>query len=147
MQGVQAQSIWSFLLQPTSRARDAGVGPTAAAATSMRDDTARPRNGLAAVAEQLGLAARVLRWVGRRSADPAPLRFLGRIQLGQRQSLTLVEAEGTRILVGCSTNGGIAFLALGAKKELNRRRPPACAGVMPTMSPTRLKRFVKSRMP
>ncbi len=41
------------------------------------------------------------------------LALLERITLGPRQSLALVEAEGRRLLVATSAEGGPAFYALG----------------------------------
>lgn len=48
---------------------------------------------------------------GRRRAEPR-LALLERISLAPRQSLALVEAEGQRILVATSTDGGQAFFPL-----------------------------------
>ena len=48
---------------------------------------------------------------GRQKAEPR-LALLERIALGPRQSLALVEAEGRRILVATSAEGGPAFYPL-----------------------------------
>ena len=45
---------------------------------------------------------------GRRGAEPR-LALLERITLAPRQSLALIEAEGRRILVATSAEGGPAF--------------------------------------
>lgn len=100
----------------------------------------------ASIAGQRGLAAWVLRWFVRRSAAPVPLHLLGRITLGPRQSLSLVEAEGVRILIGCSTEGGIVFFALGGRAQSHAIHPPVCVAGIPAMSPSRLKRQFKGRV-
>jgi len=51
------------------------------------------------------------RWQGRRRAEPR-LALVERITLAPRQSLALVEAEGRRILVATSAEGGPAFYPL-----------------------------------
>jgi hypothetical protein len=51
------------------------------------------------------------RWHGRRRAEPR-LALLERITLAPRQSLALIEAEGRRILVATSAEGGPAFYPL-----------------------------------
>ncbi|MGA3130830.1 MAG: flagellar biosynthetic protein FliO [Terracidiphilus sp.] len=48
---------------------------------------------------------------GRRRAEPR-LALLERISLAPRQSLALIEAEGRRILVATSAEGGPAFYPL-----------------------------------
>lgn len=59
-----------------------------------------------------GWAGRLLdRWHGRRRAEPR-LALLERITLAPRQSLALIEAEGRRILVATSAEGGPAFYPL-----------------------------------
>lgn len=59
-----------------------------------------------------GLGAWVLdRLRGRRRQEPR-LALLERISLAPRQSLALIEAEGRRILVATSAEGGPAFYAL-----------------------------------
>ncbi|HKN22432.1 MAG TPA: flagellar biosynthetic protein FliO [Terracidiphilus sp.] len=52
------------------------------------------------------------KWHGRRRAEPR-LALVERITLAPRQSLALVEAEGRRILVATSAEGGPAFYPLG----------------------------------
>jgi hypothetical protein len=54
------------------------------------------------------------RWHGRRRAEPR-LALLERITLAPRQSLALIEAEGRRILVATSAEGGPAFYPLDEK--------------------------------
>jgi flagellar biogenesis protein FliO len=51
------------------------------------------------------------KWQGRRRAEPR-LALVERITLAPRQSLALVEAEGRRILVATSAEGGPAFYPL-----------------------------------
>jgi len=51
------------------------------------------------------------RWRGRKIAQPR-LALLDRITLAPRQSIALVEAEGRRILVATSADGGPAFFPL-----------------------------------
>jgi flagellar biogenesis protein FliO len=58
---------------------------------------------------------------GRRRAQPR-LALLERITLAPRQSLALIEAEGRRILVATSAEGGPAFYPLD---ENGRSRVPA----------------------
>lgn len=61
------------------------------------------------------------------------LALLERITLGPRQSLALVEAEGRRLLVATSAEGGPAFYALddsaGAKGSRPARPAPGPARV------------------
>jgi flagellar biogenesis protein FliO len=59
------------------------------------------------------------RWRGRQQREPQ-LKLLERIALAPRQSLALVEAEGRRILVATSAEGGPAFYPLD---EESRFRP------------------------
>ncbi len=59
-----------------------------------------------------GLAGWLLaRWRNREQARPR-LRLVERITLAPRQSLALVEAEGRRILIATSPEGGPAFYPL-----------------------------------
>jgi hypothetical protein len=51
------------------------------------------------------------RWHGRRRAEPR-LALVERITLAPRQSRALIEAEGRRILVATSAEGGPAFYPL-----------------------------------
>jgi hypothetical protein len=69
----------------------------------------------------LGWAGRLLQRLrsGRRS--PPHLALVERIALAPRQSLTLVEAEGRRILVATSAEGAAAFYALDQQPRL---QPP-----------------------
>ncbi len=70
------------------------------------------------------------RWHGRQRAEPR-LALVERITLAPRQSLALIEAEGRRILVATSAEGGPAFYPLddhtsarayaGAKDALHGR--------------------------
>jgi hypothetical protein len=68
-----------------------------------------------------GWAGRLLQRLrtGRRS--PPHLALVERIALAPRQSLTLVEAEGRRILVATSAEGAAAFYALDQQPPL---QPP-----------------------
>lgn len=52
-------------------------------------------------------------------AAQSRLTLLDRITLAPRQSLALVEAEGRRILVATSAEGGPAFFPLGDEQGLN----------------------------
>jgi len=64
-----------------------------------------------------GLAGWLLKRLrGRKSVQPR-LALLDRIALAPRQSLALVEAEGRRILVATSPEGGPAFFALDDETE------------------------------
>jgi flagellar biogenesis protein FliO len=58
---------------------------------------------------------------GRRRAQPR-LALVERITLAPRQSLALVEAEGRRILVATSADGGSAFYALDEDARRAARR-------------------------
>ena len=70
-----------------------------------------------------GWAGRLLaRWNGRRHAEPR-LALVERITLAPRQSLALIEAEGRRILVATSPEGGPAFYPLDGPASAR-----ACAG-------------------
>ncbi len=60
------------------------------------------------------------RWRGRQGAQPR-LALVERIALAPRQSLALVEAEGRRILVATSAEGGPAFYALDEKASSSAR--------------------------
>ena len=75
------------------------------------------RDGINEKAEgQSGLGAWLLgRLRGRRQAQPR-LALLERITLAPRQSLALIEAEGRRILVATSAEGGPAFYPLDGTK-------------------------------
>ena len=63
---------------------------------------------------------------GRRRAEPR-LALLERISLAPRQSLALVEAEGRRILVATSPEGGPAFYPLDAGYTLRSHADTKCA--------------------
>jgi flagellar biogenesis protein FliO len=68
--------------------------------------------------DDAGLGAWLLeRWRGRRRPEPR-LALLERISLAPRHSLALVEAEGRRILVATSAEGGPAFYPLDANPGL-----------------------------
>lgn len=54
-------------------------------------------------------------WLSRRlrpAPMPPPLSILARIQLGPRQAVALVEAEGKHLLVGSSADGPLSFFPL-----------------------------------
>ncbi|MGB0065404.1 MAG: flagellar biosynthetic protein FliO [Terracidiphilus sp.] len=55
---------------------------------------------------------------GRQRSEPR-LALLERINLAPRQSLELVEAEGRRILVATSPEGGPAFYPLDGNRNLH----------------------------
>jgi hypothetical protein len=63
------------------------------------------------------------KWHGRQRAEPR-LTLVERITLAPRQSLALIEAEGRRILVATSAEGGPAFYPLD---ENAHSRAYACA--------------------
>jgi flagellar biogenesis protein FliO len=78
-----------------------------------------------------GVAGWLLEWMmarlrARVRAQPR-LALVERIQLAPRQSLALVEAEGRRILVATSAEGGPAFYALddGARTASRSRAHPS----------------------
>jgi hypothetical protein len=86
-----------------------------------------PEQGMGGLAEWL--INRLLRWRMRRRQTAEPrLRLLERIALAPRQSLALIEAEGRRILVATSPDGGPAFYALDGREHKDGRwceRPSA----------------------
>jgi Flagellar biosynthesis protein, FliO len=66
-----------------------------------------------------GLAGWLMkRWRGRQSSH-SRLALLDRITLAPRQSLALVEADGCRILIATSAEGGPAFYPLNERPGLN----------------------------
>lgn len=68
-----------------------------------------------------GMAGWLIERLRGRRAEPRRLAVLERIALAPRQSLALVEAEGRRILVAISTEGGPAFYPLdGVRAEAER---------------------------
>ncbi len=73
-----------------------------------------------------GLAAWLLaKWQSRSVAKPR-LALVERISLGSRQFLALVEAEGRRILVASSDEGGPAFYPIDevrASRDSARTQP------------------------
>jgi len=77
----------------------------------------------------------------RRSPGTGPrLELVERIALGPRQWLSLVEAEGSRILVATSAEGGPAFYPLERVRSLNRdrsleTRTPRAAGAKALRGP------------
>jgi flagellar biogenesis protein FliO len=71
-----------------------------------------------------GLAGWLIgRWRGAKRAEPR-LQLVERIALGPRQSLALIDAEGRRILVATSAEGGPAFYPLdrSARSEMTLAR-------------------------
>lgn len=73
-----------------------------------------------------GIARGITAWTGARFRGRekcAPrLELLERITLGPRQSLALIEAEGRRLLVATSQEGGPAFYALdGTARQTGSR--------------------------
>jgi flagellar biogenesis protein FliO len=69
------------------------------------------------------------RWQRRRRAEPR-LALVERITLAPRQSLALIEAEGRRILVATSAEGGPAFYPLdeNASSRTSRETQRALRG-------------------
>jgi flagellar biogenesis protein FliO len=78
-----------------------------------------------------GLAGWLMRRLRNRQRAEPRLALLERIALAPRQSLALVEAEGRRILVATSAEGGPAFYALDESvrpaAHLAARRAPKLA--------------------
>ena len=72
-----------------------------------------------------GLAGWLIRRLRKKESTQPRLSLLDRIALAPRQSLALVEAEGRRILVATSAEGGPAFYALD---EVAARRMSQGAG-------------------
>lgn len=61
---------------------------------------------------QAGLGGWLLQWARRRQPQHARLILVERITLAPRQSLSLVEVEGKRILVATAGDGVPAFFTL-----------------------------------
>lgn len=80
------------------------------------------------------LGSGLVAWLTRHmhgSASPAPqLSILARIQLGPRQTLALVEAEGVHVLVGTSTDGPPSFFSLDYDSGRKADRPPEREGAV-----------------
>lgn len=72
------------------------------------------------------------RWRGRQHHEPR-LALVERISLGPRQSLALVEAEGRRILVATSAEGGPAFYPLDEKPCLDEGTRTSAGGAARTV--------------
>ena len=114
MQWTGSYGGWRIGSRAGSRDPDAGAGEASTAA-----------GGLGA-----WLAARLLeRLRGRRRVEPR-LTLVERIHLAPRQSLALIEAEGRRILVATSPEGGPAFYPLdtGSAAGTARKAPRALDG-------------------
>ena len=65
-----------------------------------------------------GIAGWLMAWWRRSAARrlrPSRLSLIERIPLGPRQALSLVEADGTRLLIATSADSAPVFFALGAK--------------------------------
>jgi hypothetical protein len=75
-----------------------------------------------AVRQMSGLAGWLLGRLGARSRPRPKLALLERITLAPRQTLSLVEADGRRLLIATSPEGAPAFYALD---ESRRSRPTA----------------------
>ena len=73
------------------------------------------KNGGAAIG---GLAGWLVAKIRSRELREPRLALLERIVLAPRQSLALVEADGRRILVATSAEGGPAFYPLDEKREM-----------------------------
>ena len=78
----------------------------------MQESENRRKPG-AAIGGWAGWLLRGLKSTGRREPK---LQLLERITLAPRQSLALVEADGRRLLVATSADGGPAFYALDRRK-------------------------------
>ena len=66
------------------------------------------------------------KWHGRERAEPR-LALVERITLAPRQSLALIEAEGRRILVATSPEGGPAFYPLDENTQSRAYAGANCA--------------------
>jgi Flagellar biosynthesis protein, FliO len=89
------------------RGSDSAAGLSAVGGAKVADGRqSRPEQGIG------GLAGWLINRVRGKQASPPRLRLLERIVLAPRQSLALIEAEGRRILVATSADGGPAFYAL-----------------------------------
>lgn len=76
-----------------------------------------------------GMAGWLLGRLRGRQVEPPRLAVVERVSLAPRQSLALVEAEGRRILVATSAEGGPAFYPLdGAGREAEGARTARSAG-------------------
>jgi hypothetical protein len=81
-------------------------------AGSSAASTAERATGLATGSASRWAGWLVARWQGRRRRAEPRLALVERITLAPRQSLALIEAEGRRILVATSAEGGPAFYPL-----------------------------------
>jgi hypothetical protein len=70
-----------------------------------------------------GLTGWLLRCWRRSTAHPARLALIERIALGPKHFLTLIEAEGMRLLVATSADGASAFFSLERPAEIDTPRP------------------------
>jgi hypothetical protein len=70
------------------------------------------------------------RW-RRSAACPAQMALIERIPLGPKQSLSLVEADGVRVLVATSADGSAVFFALSNSPSA----APALAGAVQSNTP------------
>jgi hypothetical protein len=61
-----------------------------------------------------GLIARFLRGWQISAVRPARLALIARIELGARQTVALIEAEGQRLLVASSADGAASFFSLNS---------------------------------
>jgi flagellar biogenesis protein FliO len=64
-----------------------------------------------------------MKGLARRKCVPPRLEVLERLSLAPRQSLTLVKADGRRILVATSGDGGLAFYPLDSGSGSGVRVP------------------------
>lgn len=72
-------------------------------------------------ASSAGLAGWLLARFARQTPRRPRLTLIERITLAPRQSLALVEVEGRKFLVACSSDGTPAFLPLAGAREQTRR--------------------------
>jgi len=75
-----------------------------------------------------GLAGWLVRKMRCAKPERPRLALIDRMALGPRQSLVLVEAEGRRILVATSAEGGPAFYPLDAGTQHIRREAQRTPG-------------------
>jgi hypothetical protein len=64
-----------------------------------------------------GLIARFLRGWQISAARPSRLALIARIELGARQTVALIEAEGQRLLVASSADGAASFFSLNGAES------------------------------
>lgn len=84
-------------------------------------------NRVGAVERSGGLAAWLLQRLGAKPRPRPRLALLERLTLAPRQTLSLVEADGRRLLIATSPEGTPAFYALDEHRNGRTRAPRAGA--------------------